>query len=191
MWKVMLVHPEIMDSEQPTWEILKLIIQAQYQITALGIIVLIAIAAFIIGVNWIGTQRKVKKTTSGLQAKMNSITEELQKTKNEMDIGLLSLKGETARIIFNFFRKDKNWPRASFWAACSVEYFSRAGRTKDVKIIVPYLIYALKHCECIQDQHKRDMLESINYIPDEFKDQREEIRELINKLPVKETKEEI
>ena len=80
----MLVHPEIMDAEQPTWEILKLIIQAQYQITAIGIVVLIAIAVIIIGINWIGAQRKVKKISRELNAKMNSITEELQKTKDEI-----------------------------------------------------------------------------------------------------------
>ncbi len=191
MWNFLLIQPKIMEAEQPTWEILKLIIQAQYQITALGIGVLVAIAIIIIGGNWIGTQRKVKKITRELHAKMNSITEDHKKTKDEMRIKLLLLKGETERIFSTLYRHNENWLRAAIWAAGSVEHFSKAGKTRNVKNAVNILIRALKNCKFMNTHSKRKMMERINYIPDEFKDKREEIRDLINKLHVKETKEEI
>ncbi len=190
MWKVMLVHPEIMDSEQPTWEILKLIIQAQYSITALGIIVLIAIAAIIIGVNWIGTQRKVKKITSGLQAKLNNITEELQKTKEEMTIELQLLRGETYRIIVNLLYRDKNWERMVVWAGCAIEEFGKTNQIDKVNFMTNKLIYSLKKSKIIIKQDKNNLLERINFIPDKLKAKIEEIKGLINILTEKEDEEE-
>ncbi len=201
MWKIMLVHPEIMDSEQPTWEIIKLIIQAQYSITALGIIVLIAIAVILIGINLIVVQRKVNRSISrirsemgGIKMKMEKLKEEtaqntngeIQRLKESTRIEIQLLKGDRDRVIVSLFMAQQMWENVVVWSGCGVEDYALANETTRRDGMIEVLISSLKKSNYILERNRSNLLARIKYIPRELQDKKEKIRELINKFPKKE-----
>ncbi len=191
MWKIMLVHPEIMESEQPTWEIIKLIIQAQYSITAIGILVIVGLAIFFFTLNWLPVRKMVKDA----KKQRDTIKEEQNKLKETFQYEIQMLKGEKDRLFALVAVAAQIWDNVVVWAGCAIEDYSKISETKYIKKMILKLIIllekALKMSEAIEKSHKKDLLDRLNYIPDEFKDKKEEIRELINKLPEKEDEEEI
>lgn len=186
MFKLIPLKMELLDSGQPTWEIMKLIIHAQYQITAIGIFAVIAISAIIIGVNWAILQRGVSKIKSEMTAKMTSLSEGIEKFKKDSGKEIHKLNGDTARIV-SYIQADRGiYDSAVLWSGVGIEHFERAEEPDLRNMMIDRTIYRLKVCSNMKTNDKRTFLRCIDYIPAELDEKKEEIRELVNKLPERE-----
>lgn len=186
MLKLIPLKMELLDSGQPTWEILKLIIHAQYQITAIGIFAVIAISAIVIGTNWVFLQRRVSKIKSEMNIKMASLSEDTEKFKKEAGKEIQRLKGERDRIIMAIMAGRKRFERAVVWAGCGIEDFALVEEEDLRNSMINATIRYLKLCKDISKVNKQNLFERLDYIPDELSEKKEEIKELVNKLSERE-----
>ena len=186
----MLVHPEIMDSEQPTWEILKLIIQAQYSITAIGIVAIFGLAGILITINWFVVTRPARKMVYDAKKQKDTIKKEQEELIKAFYYEIQMLKGDKERLFAITSVNAHNWEGVVIRSIRAIVTYTKIGNIQYIKKMISLLESGLRNINAITMEHRMFLLNRLNFIPDKFKDKREEIRELINKLPEKQIKEE-
>jgi len=191
LFRYLFLNPKIMEAEEPSWEVIKLVVQAQYNITAIGIVALVGIAAILIGINFIGVQRvkqQMKKTIKDLKNEMKEIRENMQELKGDLKISvnkeIQMLKAEKDRLFALIAWNTKVWINLITWSARGIEDYAKTTRKDMVITMVDLLIIGLKNSKNIRSNDKEQVINSLNYIPKKFNEKRIEIEELVNHLEV-------
>ena len=188
MFKVFNLTSVLESSKEPSWEIIKLIVQAQYSITAIGLMFIIGITAIIISVNWATARGQEKRAVNRLKSEMNKIKIDVEKLKTDaskiINREVQYLKGEKDRLFLLSAMQAKNWNAAVVWAGCAIEDFAKANNLAQVENMIEILRTMLNKSENIKGKDKKNLIERLKFIPDDYKDKRLETEDLINTLEV-------
>jgi hypothetical protein len=189
--------------EQMTWEMANEIIQKQYDLAVISIIVILGISAFFVGANLISSyrlnKRKLDETLElveknlkiridalfkdksdqmdeKLQNNLQKNRDELQKsTKNQ----ILNLKGENACI----FGETKDYETAVIWWCEAITKFSEANNEDRIGILVLGLKDSLGKCEVLKKNSIESVEHIISILPTILSVWKEELQSVLKKIP--------
>jgi len=197
------------ESEQPSWEMLKLITDTQFNLAMYGTLLLIAIVGIIAGVTW-GTsswlaRRQLRDAMKSLKSEMakgrqedfakhtERITNEIEKAEKQVGASiekkLILLHADQSRLYAYPNMQQKNWNQACNWLVTAIEGYVKIETGPGLRGAVDGLNLCLIKCDKLDDDTVRRVESCLPLIPGLLRKEREEIREKLDNLPKKKTKD--
>ncbi len=190
------------ETEQLSWDIMKQIVQSQYNLAVYGLMAVIAIAVLVAGGSWVTTfylsRREVRRIIKSLRSEMRSAREEdfaeLEKRIKE-EIGKLKkmvkedteykievFDAEKARLFALSSEHAQLWSRAASWWAEAIKRYSELNEDALVRVSVDSVIQNLNKCERMEDADKKKIEKYISFIPNILKEEKEKIEAKLAEL---------
>lgn len=190
------------ETEQLSWDIMKQIVQSQYNLAAYGLMAVIAVAVLVAGGSWVTTfylsRREVRRIIESLRSEMRSareedfaelekrIKEEIDKlkkmveedTKDKIEL----FDAEKARLFALSGQNAQLWSRAAYWWAKAIKRYTELNQDELVRVSVDGVIKNLNKCERLKDADKKDIEKYISFIPNILEKEKEKIEAKLAEL---------
>jgi hypothetical protein len=200
---------DLPESQQLSWDMAKQIIQSQSNLAIFGITVLVGIAVLVMASSWIWNffihKHELKKVVEGLKSEITTwenelskkltetIKDEIVKIKKEIEDSIeakmILFDADKARLFALTSQQSEIWESGALWWARAIPLYVKANAVHLVRISVDRLNLALKKCEKLENDHKKEIIKHLSFIPEILQDEKEQIEKKLNELPEKVTKQ--
>lgn len=192
---------DLLESEQMSRDIFRLIIQSQSNLATLGIMVVVAVAAIVAGASWFSNfylvRRELKSTIEFI--KSETATDVAKRIKDEVEkmermVGkslenrMTMFDAEKARL-FAFANEQIGALETSvIWWAAAIEGYSKVGEERLLRVSVEALNSYLDKCKRLSEDSKKKIKNCFSFIPEILRREKNLIEYKLNNIPTEITK---
>lgn len=183
------------ESEELSWDMIKQIIQTQYNLAALGITVLVGVAFLLMLLSFFKGRRELESLKLEIATKAEEVFESLvpkikdeivkmeKEVKESVKKELTAFEAAKARL-FALISEDRGfWDVAAGWWSDAIENYAKIKNEKLVRIAVNALSRNLGKCETLEDDRKKEIKDKLFWIPPILSAEKKQIEEKLNELP--------
>lgn len=189
------------ESEQLSWDTTRLIIQSQSNLAMYGIMVIIGVAALVAGASWFTNfylvRYELKKTIESFNSEIIEIEKNLKdevekmekkvvKAVENLSEAMIIFNAEKARLFAITNKQMGLWKNVVVWWGYAIQGYAKAGLTNLLRVCIDGLNEDLEQCEKLKDDSKKEIRESLSFIPEILQKEKEQIEDKLDKLPLEE-----